>query len=283
MPKIGLVLEGGGMRGLFTAGVLDFFIDRNIDFPYIIGVSAGVCHGTSFVTKQRGRTRDINIDNIRDKRYVSFQNFLKTGSLFGMDFIFDEIPNKLYPFDFDAFNSSKTEFITGVTDVHTGKPKYFGREYYKWINTIARASSSIPLFSPIVDFEGGQYLDGGTSDPIPVRKALADGCDKVVTILTRDRSFVRKPEKFRWIYRRAFRNYPEMVRCLDERHKVYNSTRSFLWDLEKQGKAFVIAPPTPVTISRFERNKSKLLELYKQGYDTAAELAEKLNDFMSAE
>jgi len=280
LAKNGLVLEGGGMRGLFTAGVLDFFIDEGIEFPYVIGVSAGVCHGVSYVTRQRGRTRAINIDNIGDRRYVSLRNLLRTGSMFGMDFIFEEIPNTLYPFDFNAFNTSKTEFVSGVTDIRTGKPVYFGSEKREAINRVARASSAIPVFSPVVGFEGGLYLDGGTSDPIPVRKALEDGCEKTVVVLTRDRGFLRAPEKFRTVYRHMYRKYPEMVRCMDERHKVYNETREFLSAVEAEGRAFVIMPEKPVEIGRFERDKAKLQALYEQGYETAAKCRGRLKEFL---
>ena len=278
--RTGLVLEGGGMRGLFTAGVLDLFLDKGVEFPYVIGVSAGVCHGVSFVARQRGRSMRINLDYIGDRRYVSVSNLLRTGSMFGMDFIFDEIPNKLNPFDFDTFNTSPTEFISGVTDVETGLPRYFGKEKKEHINRIARASSAIPVFSPIVEFEGGKYLDGGTSDPIPVRKALKDGVDRVVVVLTRDRSFVRSPEHFRTGYRRIYRKYPNMVRCLDRRHEVYNQTLDFLRELEVQGRALVIAPPERVTIGRFEHDKLKLQALYEQGYAQAGKSFEALSRLM---
>jgi predicted patatin/cPLA2 family phospholipase len=280
LSKTGLVLEGGGMRGLFTTGVLDRFIDMDLSFPYIIGVSAGVCHGISFVTRQRGRSRAINIENVGDKRYVSFQNLLKTGSMFGMDFIFDEVPNKLYPFDFKTFLVAPTEFVSGVTDVETGRPHYFGNDYKEQINLVARASSSIPVFSPMVEIEGRRYLDGGASDPIPVEKALADGCDRVVIVLTRDREFVRRPEKFRVAYRQMYRRYPAMIRCLDERCRLYNDTLQTVRKLEAQGRAFVIAPPQPVTIGRFERNPDKLQALYRQGMDEAESHRAELKQFL---
>ena len=280
MPGVGLVLEGGGMRGLFTAGVLDAFLDAKLFFSYIVGVSAGVCHGINFVAGQRGRTRDINLDNISDKRYVSLSNLLHTGSMFGMDFIFDEVPNRLYPFDYDAFSRSPAEFVSGVTDVHTGRPRYFGRGSYADINVIARASSSIPVFSPIVRYKGGEYLDGGTSDPIPVGKALADGCGRVVAVLTRDRGFTRQPEKFRRVYRRIYRGYPELARCLDTRHEVYNRARARLAALEKEGRALIVAPPEPVGIGRFERDREKLLALYDQGCGQAKRQLPALRRFM---
>lgn len=270
--KLGLVLEGGGMRGIYTVGVLDFFLKENIKMDYVIGVSAGACNGISYVSNQQGRSYRVNTNYLKDKRYASFTNYLKTRSIFGMDFIFDEIPNKLDIFDFDTFLSSPTEFVVGVTDVLTGKPIYFGKDALKYDSTVLRASSSIPIFSPIVDFNGGKYLDGGTSDPIPVRKALEDGCDKVIVVLTRDRSYVKKAESFRTIYHRIFKQYPQMVRLLDERHQIYNETLQYVTELEKSGKAIVIAPSIPINISRFEKNLNKLQSLYDMGIRDSEEI-----------
>ncbi|MGM9987569.1 MAG: patatin family protein [Bacillaceae bacterium] len=279
--KIGLVLEGGGMRGLYTIGVLDYFLDQNIKTDYCIGVSAGACNGVSYVSSQKGRSYRINTNYLDDKRYVSFSNFIKTKSLFGMDFLFDEIPHKLDKFDYEAFLNSACEFVAGVTDVQTGKPVYFGKEALDHDSTVLRASSSIPIFSPIVEYNGGQYLDGGTSDPIPVRKALADGCDKVIVVLTRDRSYVKSPEKFRSIYKRVFKNNPEMVQLLDNRHHIYNETLTYLKELEKSGQAVVIAPSEPITISRFEKNMDKLEGIYQMGIENADRTVDKMAKFMA--
>lgn len=267
--KVGLVLEGGGMRGLYSIGVLDHFIENELKVNYVIGVSAGACNGVSYVSNQPGRSYRINTNYLEDKRYVSFSNFIKTKSLFGMDFLFDEIPHKLDIFDYDSFLASSCEFVTGVTDVYTGKPAYFGKEDLNHDSTVLRASSSIPIFSPIVEYKGGKYLDGGTSDPIPVRKAIEDGCDKVIVVLTRDRNYVKPPEKFRSIYKRVFKKYPEMVRLLDERHEIYNDSLKYLSQLEKEGKAIVIAPSTPIGISRFEKNMEKLEAIYQMGIQDA--------------
>ena len=193
--KIGLVLEGGGMRGLFTAGVLDYLSDINAQPDYCIGVSAGACNGVSFVSGQRGRNKRINIEYAGDKRYVSLRNLFRQKSMFGMDFIFNDIPDKLDPFDYQAFAASPIAFVTGVSDVETGKPTYFSKEAIQHDSTVLRASSSIPVFSPIVSFRGGKYLDGGTTDPIPVRKAMTDGRDKVIVVLTRDRNVCKISRK----------------------------------------------------------------------------------------
>lgn len=267
--KIGLVLEGGGMRGLYTVGVLDLFNEYNYMPDYAIGVSAGACNGTSYISKQKGRGYRVIIDHIGSKKYVSVSNFLKTKSLFGMDYIFDEIPNKLDPFDFDTFLSNKTEFVVGVTDVLTGKPVFYDKDQMQKDTTALRASSSIPIFSPIVKYRGGKYLDGGTSNPIPLEKALDDGCDKLIIVLTQHRGYEKKPEKFRLIYKRKFKKYPEMIRLLDERYKIYNKLLNKVNYLEKQGKAIVIAPSSPISIGRFENKKEKLDEIYNLGKQDA--------------
>ena len=264
--KIGLVLEGGGMRGLYTNGVLDCLMDNHSEADYVIGVSAGACSGVSYVSGQRGRSYRVNTGYVDDKRYVGFESLVKTKSMFGMDFIFDEIPNHLDPFDYEAFLASPMEFVTGVTDADTGRPVYFTKEAVRpGDSTLLRASSSIPVFSPVVEFMGGRYLDGGTSDPIPVQKALDDGCDRVVVVLTRDRSYEKSPEGIRPVYRHIFHDSPGMVRTLDTRHEVYNRELDKVRRLEREGRAIVIAPDRPVTIGRFEKDMKKLEDLYKTG------------------
>lgn len=281
--KIGLVLEGGGMRGLFTAGVLDYLMDIKAQPDYCIGVSAGACNGVSFVSGQRGRNKRINIEYAGDKRYVSVQNLFRQKSMFGMDFIFNDIPNKLDLFDYDAFAASPIAFVTGVSDVETGKPAYFSKEAIRHDSTVLRASSSIPVFSPIVTFRGGKYLDGGTTDPIPVRKALEDGCDKVIVVLTRDRNYVKSPEKMRSIYRHILKDYPNMIAALDHRHEVYNDTLAYLRELERNGTALVIAPAQEVTLGRFDNSREKLEALYEQGYQQAKLHDAALKKFLSRE
>lgn len=279
MKKIGLVLEGGGMRGLYTGGVLDALMDHQLSADYVIGVSAGACNGVSYVSGQRGRNRRINTQYVDDGRYVGLANFLRTGSMFGMDFIFNEIPDRLDPFDYAAFQASPCEFIAGVTEVDTGMPAYFGKEDMQGHSTVLRASSSIPCFSPIVTYKGKAYLDGGTSDPIPIRRALADGCDRVVVVLTRERGFIKKPEQGRALYHRVFRKQPGMIRALDQRHEVYNETLAFLREKEADGTALVIAPRQPLGVGRFEKDRSKLEQAYQTGYDDAQDLTEALTAF----
>lgn len=276
--KVGLVLEGGGMRGLYTSGVLDYFLDQQIFVDYVIGVSAGACNGVSYLSKQKGRNYRINTSYITDKRYLSLSNFIKTKSLFGMDFIFNEIPHQLDPFDYETFLNSPSEYKLGVTDVLTGRPVYFDKTHLDHDSTILKASSSIPVFSPIIEYQNGWYLDGGTTDSIPVKQALKDGCDHVIIVLTRDRNYIKKPESFRFIYSKVLKAYPNLIQALDNRHLMYNETLKFIKGLEQQGKATVIAPSSPLEISRFEKNINKLKNIYELGYLDASKIMNQSNE-----
>lgn len=267
------------MRGLFTAGALDYFLDHNIVFDYVIGVSAGACNAASYLSKQRGRNLLINTKYVRDKRYLSVQNFVKEGSMFGMDFVFNQIPNRLEPFDYETMLHSPTEFVVGVTDVETGSPCYCDKSHLNHNSVVVGASSAIPVFSRIVKYQGGRYLDGGTSDPIPVKKALEDGCERVVVVLTRERGYIKRPEKMKRIYSRVYRDLPNMVRVLNERHNIYNQTLEYLTQLEKQGVATVIAPSVPPDVGRFEKNEQKLRAAYQLGYDDTQKVMEQSDWF----
>lgn len=276
--KVGLVLEGGGMRGLYTSGVLDYFLDQQIFVDYVIGVSAGACNGVSYLSKQKGRNYRVNTNYVSDKRYLSLSNFIKTKSLFGMDFIFDEIPHQLDLFDYETFLSSPSEYKLGVTDVLTGRPVYFDKTHLDHDSTILKASSSIPVFSPIIEYQNGLYLDGGTTDSIPVKQALKDGCDHVIIVLTRDRNYIKKPESFRFIYSKVLKAYPNLIQALDNRHLMYNETLKFIKELEQQGKATIIAPSSPLEISRFEKDVSKLKNIYELGYSDASKKFDQLKE-----
>ena len=262
--KIGLVLEGGGMRGIYTVGVLDTLLNYNYLADYLIGVSAGASNGVSYISGQKDRAKRTIINYIGDKRYLSISNYIKTGSLFGMDFLFKEIPEKLEIFDHDAFFRCKCDYRVGVTNVETGKEEYYGKEALvkEDKNILLQASASIPMAAPIVNYKGKKYLDGGTADPIPIKKAFEDGCDKVIVVLTRDRNYKKKPTPAKPIYSFVFRKYPKMVELLKMRHQIYNDTLDFIKEMEKEGKAFVIAPDKPIEIERFEKDKNRLLKIY---------------------
>lgn len=270
--KTGLVLEGGGLRGVFTAGVLDAFLEGNFHADYVIGVSAGAANGVSYVSGQKERGLRTNTDYLHDPRYMGLRSLLLHRSLFGMDFIFHEIPQHLDPFDYQAFYENPCEFWTGAIDIRTGETVYFGKEEIGDDLEALRATTSLPLLSQPVAYQGRLLLDGGTADPIPVRRALADGCDRVVVVLTRERGYRKSPQSFRAAYRSAFRRYPAMIHALDTRHRIYNDTLDFLAGLECGGTAAVIAPASPPQVHRIERDRDKLLALYQEGLEAGRAL-----------
>lgn len=283
--KIGLVLEGGGMRGIYTVGVLDTLLNYNYLADYLIGVSAGASNGVSYISGQKDRAKRTIINYIGDKRYLSISNYIKTGSLFGMDFLFKEIPEKLEIFDHDAFFRCKCDYRVGVTNVETGKEEYYGKEALvkEDKNILLQASASIPMAAPIVNYKGKKYLDGGTADPIPIKKAFEDGCDKVIVVLTRDRNYKKKPTPAKPIYSFVFRKYPKMVELLKMRHQIYNDTFDFIKEMEREGKAFVIAPDKPIEIERFEKDKNRLLKIYSNAVRDTEKFWEKYKDELEAE
>lgn len=283
--KIGLVLEGGGMRGIYTVGVLDTLLNYNYLADYLIGVSAGASNGVSYISGQKERAKRTIINYIGNKRYLSISNYIKTGSLFGMDFLFREIPEKLEIFDHDAFFRCRCDYRVGVTNVETGKEEYYGKEALvkEDKNILLQASASIPMAAPIVNYKGKKYLDGGTADPIPIKKAFEDGCDKVIVVLTRDRNYKKKPTPAKPIYSFVFRKYPKMVELLKMRHQIYNDTLEFIKEMEREGKAFVIAPDKPIEIERFEKDKNRLLKIYSNAVRDTEKFWEKYKDELEAE
>ncbi|UOY91980.1 patatin family protein [Ectobacillus sp. JY-23] len=281
MEQTGLVLEGGGMRGVYTAGVLEFFMDKNIYFPYVIGVSAGACNAASYLARQKERNRRVNIGYIGHPQYLSYKNLFRKGQLFDMDFIFNEIPTKHVPFDFEAYRTGIERFVIGTTDVMTGKPAYFEKDgTEEEIMLMLRASSSLPFIAPIVELRGQKLLDGGIADPIPVRKAQADGNKKIVLVLTRNDGYQKQKSKFGWIAKRSYKRYPELVRAMLERYQVYNETLAYIQEEEKKGNIFIIRPTEPLQVDRMEKDAKKLAALYDQGYKDADRLYEDLLAFL---
>ncbi len=271
MEKTGLVLEGGGLRGVYTAGVLDYFMEKSLDFPYVIGVSAGASIGVSYASKQNGRSKAVTIDFVNDKRYFSIRNYFKEKSLFGMDFIFNDIPNKLVPFDYETFFKTPNKFKIGATNCKTGKSIYFDKEDLsnKGLMEALIVSTSIPFVSPIRKINGMKLLDGGLSDAIPIRKSIDDGNHKNVVILTRNRGYKKTPFKFATLAKWKYAKHPEVIKLLANRHTSYNSTLDYIDEFEENGDVFVIRPQMPVKVGRMERNAQKLCGLFQQGYDDA--------------
>ncbi len=285
MKKIGIVLEGGGMRGIYTAGVLDFFINKNIYFPYVIGVSAGACHALNYIAGQKGRDKDIALKFLGDRRYLSFRNLIKTGDIFGFDFIFGELSQKLLPFDYEAFENSNQELAVGVTNCITGKCEYFYKSKTSTdeILRAVRASSSLPFLSKEVIINDKAYMDGGISSSIPLKKAIDDGYEYNIVVLTRNKGYRKKPSKLtRRLSKLKYKNFKGLSKAIGERYKKYNSELEFVENMEKEGKVFVIRPQKHINVSRVEKDKNKIFELYKQGYIETAKIYKDLKKWINA-
>ncbi len=280
MIEAGLVVEGGGMRGVYTAGVLDYFMEKNLYFDDCYGVSAGACHISSYVSKQIGRSIKVTLDYINDKRYCSVNSLIKTGDMFGVEMLYDIIPNKLELYDYDTFNKFKGNFYSVVTNCKTGKAEYIKIKDMKKDIIAVRASSSLPLLSRIVEINGKEYLDGGITDSIPIKKSIKDGHKKNVVILTRDKTYRKSKPKFLSLLKFKYKKYPNLVKAIENRYKIYNETLDFLEEEKAKNKVFIIQPKLPVKISRIEKDKDKLKELYDQGYEDAKELYEDLMKFL---
>ncbi len=272
LQKTGIVLEGGGMRGVYTSGVHEYLLAKGIYYPYVIGVSAGASNSCNYVSRQKGRGKRTNLDYLNNWRYMSFGSLLLTGSYFGLDFIFGDIPNALDLFDYDTFYHSPGIFRIGATNCITGETDYFDKSHITTTFEHIKASCSLPFLSPMVKINGVPYLDGGISDPIPVRKALADGCEHVVVVLTQPQGYRKGPtsQKMNFLYRMIFGKYPALVKSLEVRNRYYNETVDFIEELERKGKATIIRPDGSLRLQRFEKDRFVLEKLFEQGYRDAS-------------
>ena len=281
MFSSGLILEGGGMRGVYTAGVLEYFLENELFFPYVIGVSAGACQGSSYVARQPGRNRQVTIDYVQHRDYISYRNLFLKKELFGMDFIFDKLPNELVPFDFETFNNATERFLVGTTDCITGEPVYFDKnDVPEDFLKIIRASSTLPFMAPAIEFQGRTLMDGGIADPIPVRKAKTDGVLKNVIVLTKPKGYRKKKSSFSWLPRYVYKDFKGLHTALETRYKMYNETLDYIEELEAQGEIFVIRPSKDLKVGRVERNPDKLTKLYEVGYEDAKENFALLNNWL---
>ena len=283
MIKAGLVVEGGGMRGVYSSGVLDFFIEKDLFFENNYGVSAGACHLCSYLAKQYKRAFRVNVDYLNDKRYCSVHSLLKTGNLFGAEMLYDIIPNELDLFDYDTYNKNKSNFYVVITDINTGKSEYVKIGDLKKDIIYVRASSSLPLLAQNVKINDKEYLDGGISDSIPIKKSIADGNKKNVVILTRDSTYRKGKNSLMPIIKLKYKKYPNFVKSMADRYIVYNEILDFIKELEDNGDVFVIRPKKPVNIGRTEKNREKLEALYNDGYNDAKDCYEELLKYLGKE
>lgn len=281
--KIGLVLEGGGMRGAYTSGVLAAFMDENIKFPYIIGVSAGANNGANFVAEQRERNKKVFVDYVNHKDYSGFKHWITGKSFFNMDFLFGTLPNDLVPFDYETFESSPTVFKACVTECSTGEPVYFEKSQFsglEFMEKVLRASSSLPILSPPVEINGKLYFDGGITDSIPLEKSIEDGNMYNVVVLTRNKGYIKEPQILGLYSRHYLKKYPKVLDAIEARHIKYNITLEKVKDLEEEGFVYIFRPIEEIVVDRLEKDTDKLNELYEQGYRETIEQMSKFKNWL---
>ena len=276
---VSLILEGGSFRGVFSAGVMDALLEHDIMVPYCIGVSAGISNGVSYISKQKGRNLEVFKKYRNDKRYISKGNLIKQRSVFGLDFVYDEIPNQLEKFDWDTYHAYEGKVVVVVTDALTGKPVYLNGMKMDKKFTMLRATCALPVAFPAIMIKGRPYYDGGLSDPIPVKKAIQDGCDKHIIVLTRPKGYVKDVNGEAKIIDRVFRHkYPHISDALLHRHIGYNETVALCEQLEKEGKAIIFRPEHP--IESFEKDVNVLEKSYQMGFEMVNKRIEDLKKFV---
>lgn len=278
--QAGLVLEGGGMKGVYTSGVLDFFLDRGIEFAKCYGVSAGACTMCSYLSRQRGRGLAVTVDYLKDKNYCSVYSLVTSGDLFNVDMCYHQIPDRLNPFDYDAFNKNKSKGYAVVTNIETGLAEYMPLEDMHTDIEAVRASASLPLVSRNVKIGNHLYLDGGMSDPIPLLHSVTDGNRKNVVIMTKEVGYRRKPSGQLGLIKAKYRKYPKVYELMKNRHIEYNNTLDYIQTQVKNGSAFLIQPRHRSDVGRIEKDRDKLQALYQEGYDEAAQRYEELLAFL---
>ncbi|MFQ8663633.1 MAG: patatin family protein [Lachnospiraceae bacterium] len=278
-----IVLEGGATRGVFTSGILDYLMEEDLYFSHVIGVSAGSCNGVDYVSRQIGRTKKCMIPEKKEYSYYSgVRSAIKEKSILDMDMVFDTFPKKIYPFDFETYFQSDMVCEIVTTNCETGKAEYMTEQSDPdRLMKLCRASSSMPLLSPIVNIDGVPYLDGGLADSVPIRRALQSGNEKIVLVLTRNPGYRKKPISKRTVklYRRAYKKYPNLVHAAIYRNHVYNKTMELVERLEEEEKIFVIRPLVP-TVSRLERDETALTAFYQHGYNLMKRQREALQRYL---
>lgn len=282
MYQAGLVLEGGGMKGAYTTGVLDFFLEKGIEFSRVYGVSAGAIHMMSYLSRQKKRSINISTKYAGDKRYCSVESLLRTGDIFNAEMCYSLIPRKYDPFDNESYMRYSGKAYAVVTNIETGKPEYL-RVKDGFADLVkVRASASLPLVSRNVEIDGKLYLDGGISDAIPIQKSILDGNDRNIVILTKEVGYVRQPSGQLGLIKMRYRKFPKVYELMKERHTTYNATMEFLRRQQENGQAFVIQPKEPSDVGRLEKDPKKIEALYMQGYQDAQECYEQMIQYLES-
>ncbi len=280
----GLVLEGGAIRTIYSSGVCDGLLHEGVMADYVVGVSAGIAYGVSYVSRQEGRNLEILERYGQDERYMGTGNMLSRRnhhSYFGLDFVYDDIPNRLVPFDYDAYARFPGLVEAGVTNLLTGKTDYYAVDGTDRRSILLRASCAMPLLFPIYKLNGKPYLDGGVGDSVPFRRALDRGCDKLIVVLTRERSYYRRPEKLESLICRHYAEYPAFCEAVRTRAERYNRDRSELLRLEQEGKALIFCPKSTKGFSRTERDMDKIRAAWQAGRDEAIERIDEVRAFIA--
>lgn len=280
--KLGITMEGGASRTLFSCGVTDAFLEEHIMPDYFIGVSAGIAYGVSYLSGQKGRNLKIAQKYMADKRYMGPRHLLnrKNRSYYNIPFVFDEIPNKLVPFDYKAFAAYPGKVVGVVTNIHTGKAEYLEVPRRDDKFEVLAASCALPVLFQPVKVGNHYYLDGGLADSIPYKQAIKEGCDKNIVILTRERGYVKKPERVGNLSRKLYKRYPRIAEDLKNRPEQYNRCLKELFEAEQRGEVFVIAPKTTMGVGRTESSAERLTALYEEGYRQAQEQMRELKQYL---
>lgn len=280
--KIGIIFEGGASRTYFSCGVIDALLEEKIYADYVIGVSAGISFGVSYCSRQKERNLRILEQYEEEGIYQGFHHMFRKNnkSYYNLDFVFGEVPNKLVPFDFEAFEKHEGECLAVVTNIDTGLAEYIPVLADDRCFMSLRATCALPILFQPVEINGKYYLDGGLSDSIPFEKAFEDGCDKVIAVLTRPRGYRKSKESTTSIINLKYKKYPELMEAFKNRPETYNKQIERLEELEKEGKALLLAPGETFGIGRFEKKKTKLIPFYRYGYDYAMEKMDEIKKFM---
>ena len=264
-----MVLEGGAVRTIYSTGVCDALLTRSLMTDYVIGVSAGIAYGVSYVSRQPRRNLDIMVNYINDKRYMGMGNLLRRDNraYFGLEFVYSTIPNQLVPFDYDTFAAYPGEVEAVVTNLDTGAAEYFPLDRRDDKFKLLQATCALPFLFPVFHIQGRPCMDGGAADAIPYERAFAKGCDRVIVVLTREREYVRRPEKLQPLIDLAYRKYPKFCDTMRRRADAYNEVRQKLFRLEREGRALVFTPTSTEGFHRTERDVDKIKALWKDGWD----------------